>query len=315
MKLPRPIRSTLILSAAVAPYLFLLTLAVFTPPVEIDLNQRPSYRPAVWVMSSVELDLDGAPPAVEPEAVADAPESDPAPEPAPAPAPEVVAQTDKPESMVPPMGEIKALVSADGVYIADATVIDPEERSIQEEIDAARELLDEQQEALADAEGIDDDDEIPLIDRRIRLPRKPVARGARGDGAQAKVQNKKKGGPRCVDPTPGIVQISEEEFEIDAEIVAFYSHDLMEASKLAYVSWAYNDAEEIIGFKVRRIRCGSPLWQAGLRNGDIVTSINGRTITTIPQALKAYRKLRKRDNFRIEIDRKGETLKYKYKLV
>lgn len=310
VNIPRPLRSSLLVTVAAAPYLSLLVLAVFSPPVEIDLKPRETYRPAVWVMAPIEVDQGGEDDAPEgaPEAVAAA---EPAPAPAPAPPPVEPAK----DSVAPPTGEVHALLSPDGVALANVTVIDPEEEALQAEIDAARELLDAEQEALADAEAADGDDEIPRIDRRPLKPRKPIARGARNgkDGAQAKASAKK--GPRCVEPTPGIVQISDEEFEIDAAIVEFYSHDLYEASKLAYVSWAYNEAEEIIGFKVRRIRCGSPLWQAGLRNGDIITSVNGRTITTIPQAFKVYRKLRKKDSFRLEVDRKGETLKFKYKLV
>lgn len=315
MKIPRPLRNTLFLTAAAGPYAFLLCLAVFTPGVEIDLTPREVYKPATWIMAPIELDQGGEDQA--PEGLAEAPEAEepavepPAPaEPAP-PAEPAVAEN----AEIAPSSEVKALVSDEGIYLADATAIEAEDRAINDEIEAARALIDAQQDELADEE-IEGDEEIPLIDRRISKVRKPPARGLRGGkgGAQAKAKSAPKG-PKCVDPTPGIVQVSEDEFEIDAAIVAHYAHDLVEASKLAYVSWAYNDAEEIIGFKVRRIRCGSPLWQAGLRNGDVITAINGRTITTIPQALKAYRKFKKKDNFRLEVLRKGETLNYRYKLV
>ena len=86
------------------------------------------------------------------------------------------------------------------------------------------------------------------------------------------------------------------------------------AMTLASVYW-YREEGEIVGFKVRRIKCGSVLHQAGFRNGDIIHSINGREVTTIPQALVAYRKLRRKRKLEVVLTRRsGDTVALRYKL-
>ena len=77
----------------------------------------------------------------------------------------------------------------------------------------------------------------------------------------------------------------------------------------------YREEGDIVGFRVRRIKCGSVLHQAGIRNGDVVRSINGRPVTTIPQALSAYRKLRRKRKLEVELTRRsGEAVSLRYKL-
>lgn len=62
---------------------------------------------------------------------------------------------------------------------------------------------------------------------------------------------------------------------------------------------------EITGFRLSRIR-GSSIWsKLGLRNGDVVHSINGIEITSADRALSAYTKLRSTDHLTVTISRSG----------
>lgn len=133
-----------------------------------------------------------------------------------------------------------------------------------------------------------------------------------GGGERTKGANK---GQKCLEPTGMVERVAADRYEVQQALMDKYVKDLDEASKLAIVAWARDEAGTIIGFKVRRIRCGSPLHEAGFRNGDVVLAVNGRTIDNIPEAVKAYMKLRRKDTFRVEVQRGAQRVKLNYTLV
>jgi len=117
------------------------------------------------------------------------------------------------------------------------------------------------------------------------------------------------------DTDDGIVQMSTEEYAVPRSLVDFYTGNLGEAARLAYVSWHRDGAGDVDGFKVRRMNCANVLRQAGLNNGDVIHKINGRKVTSIPQALKAYTRLRNNRTLKLELTRKdGTRLNLRYKL-
>jgi PDZ domain-containing secreted protein len=57
------------------------------------------------------------------------------------------------------------------------------------------------------------------------------------------------------------------------------------------------------------------LRQGGLKNGDIVHTVNGEKVTNVPQAFAAYMKVRKADTIKVELTRKdGSQRTHIYKL-
>ena len=133
--------------------------------------------------------------------------------------------------------------------------------------------------------------------------------------ATSKARTQRKGRKRrCIEPDPRIERKGEGRWSIDRDLVDTYTGDLKAAASLAWVGWHRDGEGEIAGFKVKRIRCGSVLHQAGFRNGDIITAINGRPVTTIPQALSAYRKLRKKRTLDVDLERRGASRRLRYRL-
>ncbi|MEC7946362.1 MAG: hypothetical protein VX265_02275 [Myxococcota bacterium] len=124
----------------------------------------------------------------------------------------------------------------------------------------------------------------------------------------------RRSGKRCLDPDPRIVAQGGDRFRIERDLVDSYTSDLKQAARLAWVGWHRDAAGDIQGFRVRRIRCGSVLHQAGFRNGDVVHAVNGKPVTSIPQALSAYRKLRKKRILNVEIKRRGAIRKLRFRL-
>lgn len=133
------------------------------------------------------------------------------------------------------------------------------------------------------------------------------------EGSEAGTRGKR--GQKCLEAPPEITQVSEFEYQIQKELVDLYLSDLSEAEKLAWVDWHRDEGGEIVGFVVKRVRCGSPLYAAGMRNGDVVMRINSREVTSIPQALRAYRRLKKKDDLRLIIHRGEEEIRLTYELI
>jgi hypothetical protein len=131
------------------------------------------------------------------------------------------------------------------------------------------------------------------------------------DGADASTTDK---GKKCLPENEGIAQVDGTTWSVDAEIVEYYVKHLNQAEKLAAVSWNHDAEGKVDGFKVRRMRCGNVLRQAGLQNGDVIQAINGTEVHSIPTAISAYTKLRSKKVLKLTVARGGELVHIKYKL-
>jgi len=68
----------------------------------------------------------------------------------------------------------------------------------------------------------------------------------------------------------------------------------------------YKKNGEVTGFRLRRIKEGSPLELLGAQKGDIIHSVNGVQLTSVDQALAAYQNLRNDNKLTFSITRKGK---------
>jgi general secretion pathway protein C len=66
------------------------------------------------------------------------------------------------------------------------------------------------------------------------------------------------------------------------------------------------------GMMFSRIRPNSIFMRMGLRNGDIITGVNGRSIATVDDALSFYEGLKSADNVTVDIKRGGRPRKIEY---
>lgn len=62
------------------------------------------------------------------------------------------------------------------------------------------------------------------------------------------------------------------------------------------------------GFKFYGVRNGSLPKLLGVKNGDLVTEVNGQALTSVDQAMGLYTKLRRASNLSVTIDRRGKTV-------
>lgn len=122
----------------------------------------------------------------------------------------------------------------------------------------------------------------------------------------------RKGRP-CVEPIDGITQLAPGSYAVDKDVLDHFT-DSKNAQGLGSAFWHETASGEVDGVVVRRIRCGSPLHQAGLRNGDVVHAINGRALTSWPAALRVWSQVKRRDVVKVRVSHKdgsAQVLRYR----
>lgn len=74
----------------------------------------------------------------------------------------------------------------------------------------------------------------------------------------------------------------------------------------------YSRQGKLVGVKLYGIRRDSLLAQLGVKNGDMIRSINGYKLTSLDSAIEAYGRLRNVDDLRVELERRrrNKTLEY-----
>ncbi len=144
-----------------------------------------------------------------------------------------------------------------------------------------------------------------------------TGRSARTAGAPPVKKTRKKRRrrrPKCLDGTDSITEVGKNRYAIERELVDTYARDLKALASLAWVSWHEGDDGKVDGFVVRRVRCGSVLHEAGLRNGDVVHAVNGRRIRSLAKAIPLWWALRKRPMVHVRITRGDESMRLFYRL-
>ena len=134
-------------------------------------------------------------------------------------------------------------------------------------------------------------------------PEKPAAKGKKGSKKRA-----------CEDGTPGIAKVEGGLYAVEREIVDAYAKKPATLGALGWVSRHEGEDGKADGFALGGIRCGNDLHEAGLRNGDVVHSVNGKPLTSVPQALWAYTTQRKKDELQLQITRNGRERILTYKM-
>jgi hypothetical protein len=92
---------------------------------------------------------------------------------------------------------------------------------------------------------------------------------------------------------------------VHRDIVEYYAARPFQIKEIAGTWRSRDDDGNPIGFKVRPTEC-SVLFEAGFLADDIVTSINGRTVTSMLEGISAYFALRRDEVFDVRIIRDDE---------
>lgn len=123
-----------------------------------------------------------------------------------------------------------------------------------------------------------------------------------------------RGNKRPCETIDEIEQINPDRWKVQRSLLDYYATHLKELDKHAGVV-SHRDADgKRDGAKLYLPRC-SILKQGGFRHGDVIHSVNGRKVNTIPQAISTYMALRGKNMLTVELTRRnGEERTHKYHL-
>lgn len=122
-----------------------------------------------------------------------------------------------------------------------------------------------------------------------------------------KADDKKKKNKNAIDGADEAIECSGENCTVDREFVEKILNNPGLLAKQARVVPAIKDGETK-GFKFYGIRPGSLPKLLGLKNGDLLTNVNGNELTSLDQAMGLYTKLRRASHLSVTIERKGKTI-------
>lgn len=110
----------------------------------------------------------------------------------------------------------------------------------------------------------------------------------------------------------GVTADSETSFSIDRKTLDEKLADLASLQKEARALLHRGPDGEYDGYRLSAIRRGSMLDSLGVKNGDIIHTVNGLPLTSVDGAMKALEQLRSDSSFKIEVTRRGQPVSLDY---
>jgi len=108
---------------------------------------------------------------------------------------------------------------------------------------------------------------------------------------------------------PRVARIGPDHYRVSRS--ALMPHELMRSARIV----PHISGGRVIGFKLYGIRTGGLMGQLGLKNGDVVRSVNGQPLTSPHQALTIYSQIRTMTKVTLEITRLGRPITLRYTIL
>ena len=178
-------------------------------------------------------------------------------------------------------------------------------------------IADEDQDARAVGYGIGDklhDAEIIKIEQKVVTIR-------RGDG---RIETLTTGdgptpGPSTDEGTDdgddgGVESLGENKFAVDRSLIDKYVGDIESISRMGRALLHRGPDGEFDGYRLSAIRRNTLADQLGIKNGDVIHSVNGQTLNSVQGAMSAYQGMMSDSNFAFEITRRGQRVTMEYEV-
>ena len=149
-------------------------------------------------------------------------------------------------------------------------------------------------------------------ERRTEFERREAARAERKAELERR-RAERKATPPELKPDDSAVDwltCKESEEAVMACVVSKKDFDVVLDNPASMAKWARVVPSQkdgrTVGFKFYGIRPGSVLRAAGVNNGDMLTAVNGKSMTSIDAALSVYTDLREAESLRLDFVRRGK---------
>ncbi|MCK6502851.1 hypothetical protein L6R53_05540 [Myxococcota bacterium] len=112
----------------------------------------------------------------------------------------------------------------------------------------------------------------------------------------------------------GVEQTGENKFVVDAALVEEALKDPEKLASQVRVAPHKDENGQIDGYRMSGIRRNSLFKKLGIKNGDVVHSVNGQPLTSMQSAMSAYESLQNDKNFSFEITRRNQRQTFEYEI-
>lgn len=115
-------------------------------------------------------------------------------------------------------------------------------------------------------------------------------------------------------PTEDVEQKSDTEFVVSRAMLDEALSDLDALAKMGRALMHRGPDGEIDGYRLSAIRRGTLADKLGIRNGDVVHSVNGMPLTSMQGAMSALQSLQSESNLKFEVTRRGQPVDMSYEV-
>ena len=115
------------------------------------------------------------------------------------------------------------------------------------------------------------------------------------------------------DRSKGVTKVSETDYNIEGSEIDRVLNNLSEVATKARIVPSFKNGKPN-GFKLFSIKPGSIYSKIGLRNGDVIQSVNGHEMNSPDKALEIYQKLKDSSSITVDIQRRGRAMTMNYSI-
>jgi len=110
----------------------------------------------------------------------------------------------------------------------------------------------------------------------------------------------------------GVTETGENKFAVSKDLFDKYINDVEGISRMGRALLHRGPDGEFDGYRLSAIRRNTLADQLGIKNGDIIHSVNGENLTSVQAAMGAYNTMKSQSNFCFEITRRGSPMELCY---
>jgi len=112
----------------------------------------------------------------------------------------------------------------------------------------------------------------------------------------------------------GVEKLGDNKFAVDRSLIDKYIGDMEGISRMGRALLHRGPDGEFDGYRLSAIRRNTLADQLGIKNGDVVHSVNGQALNSVQGAMGAYQGMMSESNFTFEITRRGQRVTMEYEV-
>lgn len=112
----------------------------------------------------------------------------------------------------------------------------------------------------------------------------------------------------------GIEKLGENKYAVDRALLDKYIGDLESISRMGRALLHRGPDGEFDGYRLSAIRRNTLADKLGIRNGDVIHSVNGQNLNSVQGAMNAYNNMLNDSAFSFDVTRRGEKVQLDYEV-